>query len=84
MTVLVGEDISQFVVDDSFQADFETDTLRHTLLLSIDHNHTRTDYTSIYNFTGMSPTNVDNPIYGQPIPKPSHSNAFYDHWQKTY
>ena len=52
MTTSVDEDISQFVVDNNFQADFETGALRHTLLLGIDHNRTRTDYTSIYNFTG--------------------------------
>ncbi|MCO2679492.1 TonB-dependent siderophore receptor, partial [Pseudomonas aeruginosa] len=84
MTTSVDEDISQFVVDNNFQADFETGALRHTLLLGIDHNRTRTDYTSIYNFTGVPPTNVNNPIYGQPIPKPSRSSAFYDYRQKTY
>ncbi|WP_164125774.1 hypothetical protein, partial [Stenotrophomonas maltophilia] len=64
MTTSVDEDISQFVVDNNFQADFETGALRHTLLLGIDHNRTRTDYTSFYNFTGVPPTNVNNPIYG--------------------
>ncbi|WNQ07981.1 hypothetical protein, partial [Pseudomonas aeruginosa] len=34
----VDEDVSQFVVDNNFQADFETGALRHTLLLGLDHN----------------------------------------------
>ncbi|HDY5947008.1 TPA: TonB-dependent ferrichrome receptor FiuA [Pseudomonas aeruginosa] len=79
----VDEDISQFVVDNNFQADFDTGALRHTLLLGLDHNRTSNEYTSIFGFS-VPPTNINNPIYGQPIPKPPRSDALYDYKQKTY
>lgn len=81
-TTSVDEDVSQFVVDNNFQADFETGALRHTLLLGLDHNRTDNQYTSI--FGSAPPSNVNNPIYGQPIVKPDRSTAFYDYKQKTY
>ncbi len=81
-TTSVDEDVSQFVVDNNFQADFETGALRHTLLLGLDHNRTDNQYTSI--FGSAPPSNVINPIYGQPIVKPDRSTAFYDYKQKTY
>ncbi|MGU2007785.1 TonB-dependent receptor domain-containing protein, partial [Pseudomonas aeruginosa] len=64
----VDEDVSQFVMDNNFQADFDTGALRHTLLLGLDHNRTTNEYTSIFGFN-VPPTNINNPIYGQPIPK---------------
>ncbi len=79
----VDEDVSQFVVDNNFQADFDTGALRHTLLLGLDHNRTTNEYTSIFGFN-VPPTNINNPIYGQPIPKPPRSDAYYDYKQKTY
>ena len=81
-TTSVDEDVSQFVVDNNFQADFETGALRHTLLLGLDHNRTDNQYTSI--FGSAPPSNVNNPIYGQPIPKPPRSDAYYDYKQQTY
>ncbi|URM29458.1 TonB-dependent siderophore receptor [Pseudomonas frederiksbergensis] len=78
----VDEDISQFAVDNNFQGDFATGDIRHTLLIGLDHQRTNSNYTSIYG-DGLT-TNVNNPIYAQPIVRPSRSTAFYDYDQKTY
>ncbi|MHC8353364.1 TonB-dependent siderophore receptor [Pseudomonas sp. RT4P38] len=78
----VDEDISQFAVDNNFQADFATGDVRHTLLLGLDHQRSNTNYTSIFG-DGLT-TNVNDPIYGQPIVRPPRSTAFYDYDQKTY
>ncbi|CAI8901002.1 TonB-dependent siderophore receptor [Pseudomonas sp. IT-P294] len=78
----VDEDISQFAVDNNFQADFVTGDVRHTLLLGLDHQRSNTNYTSIFG-DGLI-TNVNNPIYGQPIVRPPRSSAFYDYDQKTH
>ncbi|MFJ3378090.1 TonB-dependent siderophore receptor [Pseudomonas sp. NPDC086112] len=78
----VDEDISQFAVDNNFQGDFATGDIRHTLLIGLDHQRTNTNYLSIFG-DGLT-TNVNNPIYGQPIVRPSRSTAFYDYDQKTY
>jgi iron complex outermembrane receptor protein len=77
----VDEDISQFAVDNNFQADFATGDVSHTLLLGLDHQRTNTNYTSIFG-DGLT-TNVNNPIYGLPIVRPARSTAFYDYDQKT-
>jgi len=78
----VDEDISQFAVDNNFQADFATGDVLHTLLIGLDHQRTNTNYTSIFG-DGLT-TNVNNPIYGLPIVRPPRSDAFYDYDQKTY
>ncbi|NKF27319.1 TonB-dependent siderophore receptor [Pseudomonas sp. BGM005] len=81
-TTIVDEDISQFAVDNNFQADFATGDIRHTLLLGLDHQRSNTNYTSIF---GSAPEiNVNNPIHGQPIVRPARTTAFYDYNQKTY
>ncbi|WP_085646905.1 MULTISPECIES: TonB-dependent siderophore receptor [unclassified Pseudomonas] len=81
-TTIVDEDISQFAVDNNFQADFATGDIRHTLLMGLDHQRSNTNYTSIF---GSAPEiNVNNPIHGQPIVRPARSTAFYDYNQKTY
>ncbi|SDT12067.1 TonB-dependent siderophore receptor [Pseudomonas prosekii] len=81
-TTIVDEDISQFAVDNNFQADFNTGEVRHTLLLGLDHQRSNTNYTSIF---GTAPTiNVNNPVHGLPITRPDRSTAFYDLDQKTY
>jgi len=77
----VDEDISQFAVDNNFQADFATGDVLHTLLIGLDHQRTNTNYTSIFG-DGLT-TNVNNPIYGLPIVRPDRSTAFYDYDQKT-
>ncbi|PMV89314.1 MULTISPECIES: TonB-dependent siderophore receptor [unclassified Pseudomonas] len=81
-STIVDEDISQFAVDNNFQTDFATGDVRHTLLLGLDHQRSNTNYTSIFG-DGLT-TNVNNPIYGQPIVRPPRSTAFYDYNQKTY
>ncbi|MET0776194.1 MAG: TonB-dependent siderophore receptor [Pseudomonas mandelii] len=81
-STIVDEDISQFAVDNNFQADFATGDVHHTLLLGLDHQRSNTNYTSIFG-DGLT-TNVNNPIYGQPIVRPPRSTAFYDYNQKTY
>lgn len=78
----VDEDISQFAVDNNFQGDFATGDIHHTLLIGLDHQRSNTNYTSIFG-DGLT-TNVNNPIYGQPIVRPPRSDAFYDYDQKTY
>ncbi|MEX5540019.1 TonB-dependent siderophore receptor [Pseudomonas poae] len=77
----VDEDISQFAVDNNFQADFATGEVTHTLLLGLDHQRTDTSYLAIFGDGGT--TNIFNPVYGQPIVRPARSTAFYDYNQKT-
>ncbi|MBZ9783490.1 TonB-dependent siderophore receptor [Pseudomonas sp. REP124] len=81
-TTSVDEDISQFAVDNNFQADFATGDVRHTLLIGLDHQRSNTNYTSI--FGSAPPTNVINPVRGVEIVRPPRSSAFYDYDQKTY
>ncbi|MBJ2213404.1 MULTISPECIES: TonB-dependent siderophore receptor [Pseudomonas] len=77
----VDEDISQFAVDNNFQADFATGDISHTVLLGLDHQRTDTSYLAIFGDGGT--TNIFNPVYGQPIARPARSTAFYDYNQKT-
>lgn len=80
-TTNVDEDISQFAVDNNFQADFATGDISHTLLLGLDHQRNNTNYLSIF---GSAPDiNVNHPEYGLPITRPPRSDAFYDYNQKT-
>lgn len=81
-TTSTDEDISQFAVDNNFQADFDTGEIRHTVLLGLDHQRTNTNYTSI--FGSAPPINVNDPAHGLPITRPPRSSAFYDYDQKTY
>lgn len=81
-TTSTDEDISQFAVDNNFQADFDTGEIRHTVLLGLDHQRTNTNYTSI--FGSAPPINVNDPAHGLPITRPPRSSAFYDYNQKTY
>ncbi|AZD51227.1 TonB-dependent siderophore receptor [Pseudomonas chlororaphis] len=77
----VDEDISQFAVDNNFQADFATGDITHTVLIGLDHQRTDTSYLSIYGDGGT--TNIFNPVYGKPIVRPARSSAYYDYNQKT-
>lgn len=79
----VDEDVTQFVVDNNFQADFQTGALRHTVLLGLDHNRSNTNYLAIYGYN-VPPTTVVHPIYGQDIVRPPRSDAYYDYDQKTF
>jgi iron complex outermembrane receptor protein len=81
-STVVDEDISQFTVDNNFQADFTTGDVSHTVLIGADLQRINTNYTSI--FGSPSATNVLNPVRGAAIERPSRANAFYDYDQKTY
>ncbi|NBA96375.1 TonB-dependent siderophore receptor [Pseudomonas sp. R5(2019)] len=81
-TGIVDEDISQFAVDNNFQADFSTGALTHTLLLGLDHQRSNTHYQWLYGLSGSVPTsNVNNPIYGQDFSNVSYF-TMYDYNQK--
>ncbi|MBK5004450.1 TonB-dependent siderophore receptor [Pseudomonas sp. S32] len=82
MSTNTDEDISQFAVDNNFQADFNTGALSHTLLIGLDHQRINTNYLSIFGFD-VPDSNVNNPVYGLPITRPPRSTAFYDYNQKT-
>ncbi|WGV22887.1 TonB-dependent siderophore receptor [Pseudomonas putida] len=80
-TTNVDEDISQFAVDNNFQADFSTGAISHTVLVGLDHQRTNNNFLTIY---GTAPDiNVNNPAHGLPITRPDRSNAYYDYDQKT-
>ena len=77
---IVNEDISQFAVDNNFQADFNTGAVKHTLLLGLDHQRVNTNYKWQY---GVAPTsNIINPIYGQDFSNVNYT-AYNDYNQKT-
>ena len=78
---IVNEDISQFAVDNNFQADFDTGAIRHTLLLGLDHQRANTNYQWLYGM-GVPPINVNNPIYGADMSGVTYF-AMQDYNQKT-
>ena len=68
-----------FAVDNQLQADFSTGSIRHTLLTGIDYSWQDADVKFYRNMPlaagGQTPPlNVNNPIYGQPVPKPEPGN----------
>ena len=80
---IVNEDISQFAIDNNFQADFATGPLTHTLLLGLDHQRSNTNYRWRYGYAGVPSTNVDRPIYGQDFSNVSYLDL-YNYDQKTF
>ncbi|MDW9405161.1 TonB-dependent receptor plug domain-containing protein, partial [Pseudomonas soli] len=82
MSTNVDEDISQFALDNNFQADFTTGDISHTVLIGLDHQRTESDFLSIYGFN-VPPTNVNNPVYGLPITRPDRASASLDSNQQT-
>ncbi|WP_095081358.1 TonB-dependent siderophore receptor [Pseudomonas sp. Irchel s3h17] len=78
---IVNEDISQFAVDNNFQADFSTGEIGHTLLLGLDHQRSNTNYQWLYGM-GVPPINVNNPIYGGDMSNVTYF-AMQDYNQKT-
>ena len=77
---VVNEDISQFAVDNNFQADFDTGVLKHTLLIGLDHQRINHNYKWLF---GSAPTsNIINPVYGQDFSNVAYS-AFQNYGQKT-
>ncbi|MDH4871939.1 TonB-dependent siderophore receptor [Pseudomonas sp. BN515] len=79
---IVDEDISQFAVDNNFQADFSTGELDHTVLLGLDHQRANTNYRWLYGM-GVPPINVNNPIYGADMSGVTYF-TMQDFNQKTY
>jgi iron complex outermembrane receptor protein len=80
---IVDEDISQFAIDNNFQADFATGPLTHTLLLGLDHQRSNTNYHWQYGYAGVPDTNVTRPIYGQDYSNVSYLDL-YNYDQKTF
>ncbi|KAA0978415.1 TonB-dependent siderophore receptor [Pseudomonas sp. ANT_H12B] len=92
---IVNEDISQFAVDNNFQADFQTGAIDHTLLLGLDHQRSNTNYEWLYggsytygadgSITGSNvpAINIHRPVYGQDMSNVSYF-ALQDFSQKTY
>lgn len=78
---IVNEDISQFAVDNNFQADFQTGALTHTLLLGLDYQHANTNYQWLYGL-GVPSINVNRPVYGQDLSNVSYL-TLQDYNQKT-
>ncbi|SDO33910.1 TonB-dependent siderophore receptor [Pseudomonas jinjuensis] len=76
---VVNEDISQFAVDNNFQADFATGAVKHTLLLGLDHQRANNNFSWLF---GAAPTsNIIDPIYGQDFSNVSYF-AINDYNQK--
>lgn len=76
----VNEDMSQFAVDNNFQADFDTGALKHTLLLGLDYQRINHNYKWLY---GAAPTsNIVRPIYGQDFSNVAFT-AYQNYNQKT-
>ena len=77
----IDEDISQFAVDNNFQADFQTGALSHTLLLGLDHQRSNTNYKWMYAYANAPTSNVNNPVYGQDFSNVNFS-TYNDYGQK--
>lgn len=72
--------MNTFAVDNQLQSDFNTGSIRHILLTGIDYSWQDADVTFYRNlpqgFSGQTPPlNVNNPVYGQPIPTPGPGNS---------
>ena len=73
--------LDTFAVDNQLQADFSTGSIRHTLLTGIDYSWQDADITFYRNMPlgipgGQTPPlNVNNPVYGQPIQRPTAGNS---------
>lgn len=79
---IVNEDISQFAVDNNFQADFQTGDISHTMLLGLDHQRSNTNYQWLYGM-GVPPINVNRPVYGADLSNVTYF-AMQDFQQKTH
>ncbi len=79
---IVEEDISQFALDNNFQADFQTGQVAHTLLLGLDHQRSDSNARWRWGSAGVPPSNIHNPIYGQDFSNVQYFDM-YDYDQKT-
>ena len=71
---VVNEDMSQFALDNNFQADFDTGPLKHKLLLGADYQRINHNYK--WNYGNAPTSNIITPIYGQDF-----SNVAYTPYQ---
>ncbi|WXL26340.1 TonB-dependent siderophore receptor [Ectopseudomonas mendocina] len=78
---VVNEDISQFALDNNFQADFDTGAISHTLLLGLDHQRSTDNSSWLWGSTGVPPSNIHNPSYGQDFSNVQYF-TMYDYQQK--
>ena len=78
---IVEEDISQFAVDNNFQADFQTGVVSHTLLLGLDHQRSTADARWRWGSAGVPSSNIHRPIYGQDFSSVQYFDM-YDYNQK--
>lgn len=72
--------LNTFAVDNQLQADFNTGSIRHTLLTGIDYSWQDADIKFYRNMPlgagGVTPPlDVNNPVYGQPIQTPNAGNS---------
>lgn len=77
---VVNEDISQFALDNNFQADFNTGPLKHTLLLGLDYQRINHNYK--WNYGPAPISNIVRPIYGQDFSNVPYT-AYQNYNQKT-
>ena len=82
MSTNVDEDISQFAVDNNFQADFQTGKVAHTVLLGLDHQRSDSNARWRWGSAGVPSSNIHNPIYGQDFSNVQYFDM-YDYDQKT-
>ncbi|MDT4800692.1 Ferrichrome outer membrane transporter/phage receptor [compost metagenome] len=79
---IVNEDISQFAVDNNFQADFQTGELGHTLLVGLDHQRANSNYQWLYGW-GVPSININKPVYGADLSGVTYF-TLQDYNQKTH
>jgi iron complex outermembrane receptor protein len=78
---IINEDISQFAVDNNFQADFDTGAVSHTLLLGLDHQRSTDNASWLWGSLGVPTSNIHNPSYGQDFSNVTYY-TMYDYSQK--
>lgn len=65
--------MNTFALDNQLQADFQTGPLTHKLLTGVDYTWQDADITR-WRVRGPD-LNVYNPVYGQPVPRPTQANS---------
>lgn len=65
--------MNTFALDNQLQADFDTGSLSHKLLMGVDYTWQEADITR-WRIQGPN-LNIYNPIYGQPVTRPTQANS---------
>lgn len=65
--------LNTLALDNQLQADFQTGAFSHTLLMGVDYTWQDADITRWR--TRGPDLNIYNPIYGQPVPRPTQANS---------